>query len=75
MSVLSKIVRSNAGFIVVSHTWFPSSMNALLVEQNMRAALKVADRAYVLRVGRVTREGSAAALRDADDIKQAYLGL
>ncbi|WP_372013692.1 ABC transporter ATP-binding protein [Tistrella mobilis] len=52
-----------------------SGIASLLVEQNMRAALKVADRAYVLRVGRVTREGSAAALRDADDIKQAYLGL
>jgi branched-chain amino acid transport system ATP-binding protein len=52
-----------------------SGIASLLVEQNMRAALKVADRAYVLRVGRVTREGPAAALRDADDIKQAYLGL
>src|SRR3954447_2005878 len=32
-------------------------LSALLVEQNMRAALKIADRAYVLRVGSIVREG------------------
>jgi branched-chain amino acid transport system ATP-binding protein len=49
-------------------------LSALLVEQNMRAALKIADRAYVLRVGSIVREGSAAEIADAPDIQEAYLG-
>jgi len=48
---------------------------ALLVEQNMRAALKIADRAYVLRVGRIVRAGSAAEIANAPDIQEAYLGV
>ncbi len=48
---------------------------SLLVEQNMRAALKIADRGYVLRVGRITAEGSAAELLESPDIQHAYLGL
>ncbi|MAS43605.1 MAG: branched-chain amino acid ABC transporter ATP-binding protein [Rhodobacteraceae bacterium] len=50
-------------------------ISALLVEQNMRAALKVADRGYVLRVGRITAEGSAAELEASPDIRRAYLGV
>jgi branched-chain amino acid transport system ATP-binding protein len=48
---------------------------ALLVEQNMRAALKIADRAYVLRVGRIVRAGSATEIASAPDIQEAYLGV
>lgn len=48
---------------------------ALLVEQNMRAALKIADRAYVLRVGRIVRSGVAAEIASAPDIQEAYLGV
>jgi branched-chain amino acid transport system ATP-binding protein len=47
----------------------------LLVEQNMRAALRIADRAYVLRVGRIVRAGSAAEIANSPDIQQAYLGV
>lgn len=50
-------------------------IGALLVEQNMRAALKIADRGYVLRVGRITAEGSARELAESPDIQRAYLGL
>ncbi|MEC9435333.1 MAG: ABC transporter ATP-binding protein [Pseudomonadota bacterium] len=50
-------------------------ISALLVEQNMRAALKVADRGYVLRVGRITAEGTAAELEASPDIRRAYLGV
>jgi branched-chain amino acid transport system ATP-binding protein len=46
----------------------------LLVEQNARKALAVADTAYVLEGGRVTRSGPAAALRDDPSIVAAYLG-
>jgi branched-chain amino acid transport system ATP-binding protein len=49
-------------------------LSALLVEQNMRAALKIADRAYVLRVGSIVREGPAGEIADAPDIQEAYLG-
>jgi branched-chain amino acid transport system ATP-binding protein len=49
-------------------------LSALLVEQNMRAALKIADRAYVLRVGSIVREGMAGEIADAPDIQEAYLG-
>ncbi len=47
----------------------------LLVEQNMRAALRIADRAYVLRVGRMVRTGSAQEIASAPDIQEAYLGV
>ncbi|MCW0235025.1 MAG: ABC transporter ATP-binding protein [Ferrovibrio sp.] len=49
-------------------------ISALLVEQNMRAALRIADRGYVLRVGRITAEGSAKELAESPDIQRAYLG-
>jgi branched-chain amino acid transport system ATP-binding protein len=48
---------------------------SLLVEQNMRAALKIADRAYVLRLGGIVREGAASEIAAAPDIQQAYLGI
>jgi branched-chain amino acid transport system ATP-binding protein len=46
----------------------------LIVEQNVRAALKVADHGYVMEGGRVVIEGSAAMLRDDPRIQAAYLG-
>jgi branched-chain amino acid transport system ATP-binding protein len=45
----------------------------LLVEQNVRQALAVADRGYVLASGRVTLEGSGKELRSNAQIEQAYL--
>ena len=47
----------------------------LLVEQNVDFALRIADRAYILEHGHITREGDAAALRASDDVRAAYLGL
>ena len=46
----------------------------LLVEQNARAALAVADRGYVLETGRVTLEGDAATLAADPRIVEMYLG-
>jgi branched-chain amino acid transport system ATP-binding protein len=46
----------------------------LLVEQNARAALKVADRGYVLETGRMVLEGSAEDLLANRDVQRAYLG-
>ena len=47
----------------------------LLVEQNARAALRVADRAYVLETGHVVIEGSAAELAANEQVQRAYLGM
>jgi branched-chain amino acid transport system ATP-binding protein len=47
----------------------------LLVEQNAHMALKVANRAYVLEVGEIVLEGSAADLAKDDQIRKAYLGI
>jgi branched-chain amino acid transport system ATP-binding protein len=46
----------------------------LLVEQNAKAALRLADRGYVLETGKVILEGSANELLENDDVKCAYLG-
>jgi branched-chain amino acid transport system ATP-binding protein len=46
----------------------------LLVEQNARAALKIADRGYVLETGRLILEGTAAELLENKDVQRAYLG-
>lgn len=47
----------------------------LIVEQNVAQVLKVADRAYLLEVGKIQRSGSAAELAASDDIRKAYMGL
>jgi branched-chain amino acid transport system ATP-binding protein len=46
----------------------------LLIEQNARAALKLADRGYVLDTGRIILEGAAAELREDPEVQRAYLG-
>ncbi len=50
-------------------------ITVLLVEQDVHAALHVADRAYVLESGHIVRTGSAAALADDPEVQRAYLGL
>ena len=46
----------------------------LLVEQNARMALSVADRAYVMETGRISMEGEANDLMHDDNVRKAYLG-
>ena len=46
----------------------------LLVEQNAKKALAIADRAYVLETGNIVLSGDADALMNDDSIKKAYLG-
>jgi len=46
----------------------------LLVEQNARAALRVADRGYVLENGHVVMSGKAAELTADEQLQKAYLG-
>jgi len=52
-----------------------AGMAILLVEQDARSALSIAERAYVLEHGRIVREGTAAELSRDDGIRRAYLGL
>ena len=47
----------------------------LLVEQNIRHALEIADRAYLLENGRIVLEGAREVFLDNDHVKKAYLGL
>ncbi len=49
-------------------------MTILLIEQNARAALQIADRGYVLENGQIVLEGAAADLLADQDVKRAYLG-
>jgi branched-chain amino acid transport system ATP-binding protein len=46
----------------------------LLVEQNAQAALKLADKGYVLEVGNIVLDGSGKELLASDDVRKAYLG-
>ena len=46
----------------------------LMVEQNAYAALRMADRAYVMETGRIVLEGAARDLLDDDHVRRAYLG-
>ncbi len=50
-------------------------MAILLVEQNARAALGIADYGYVMETGKVVLEGPAERLRDNEDVQEFYLGL
>jgi branched-chain amino acid transport system ATP-binding protein len=52
-----------------------TGITVLLVEQNVGASLKLADRAYVLENGQITLEGSGAELMGNPKVREAYLGL
>ena len=49
-------------------------VTVLLIEQNANAALKIADRGYVLQTGNVTMTGTGMELLNDESIKEAYLG-
>ena len=51
-----------------------SGTTILLVEQNARKALQIADRAYVLETGSITLTGTGAELAKSDEVRKAYLG-
>ena len=52
-----------------------SGLTILLVEQNARAALAIANRAYVLETGRIALSGSASDIRNDPRVREAYLGV
>ncbi len=58
----------------LKHIAYELGVSILLVEQNARAALKIADYVYVLERGKVVSEGTAAAIAASPSIQSAYLG-
>ena len=52
-----------------------TNLTVLMAEQNFTQSIRIADRAYVLRVGRIVREGTAGEIANAADIQEAYLGV
>lgn len=61
-------------FSVIENLRHEKGTTVLLVEQNAKAALKMADRGYVLETGKVILEGAASELLDNKEIQRAYLG-
>jgi branched-chain amino acid transport system ATP-binding protein len=61
-------------FAVIESLRREKGTTVLLVEQNARAALKMADRGYVMETGKVILEGEAAELLENKDVQRAYLG-
>lgn len=51
-----------------------NGVTVLLIEQNANMALKIADSAYVLETGRITKHGTGAELLADESVKEAYLG-
>ena len=56
------------------HVVSAAATSVLLVEQNAKKALGIADRAYVLETGKIALEGAAKDLLNNDSVKKAYLG-
>jgi branched-chain amino acid transport system ATP-binding protein len=62
-------------FTIVKELNQKEKVTFVLAEQNTSIALRYADFGYILENGRVVMEGSAADLRDNEDVKEFYLGL
>jgi len=52
-----------------------AGIGVLLVEQNAKRSLQIADRGYLIETGRITGEGTALQLRDDPAVQRAYLGV
>ncbi|HEV8249215.1 MAG TPA: ABC transporter ATP-binding protein [Gaiellaceae bacterium] len=72
LGLAPKLVRTL--FELIARLRDEEGVTVLLVEQNVHQALETCDRAYLIRSGRIEREGTPAELRRTTDIEQAYLG-
>jgi len=50
-------------------------LTILLVEQNAKLALEIADRGYIMRTGTIVLDGSSAKLRENTELMRIYLGM
>ena len=71
MGLSPKLVKEIFSIISKLHE---QGITILLVEQNAKMALSIADRAYVLETGRITMEGDAKELLNNEQVRKAYLG-
>lgn len=71
MGLSPKLVKEIFSIIRKLHE---QGITVLLVEQNAKMALSIADRAYVLETGRITMEGDAKELLNNEQVRKAYLG-
>ena len=71
MGLCPKLVKEIFSIIRKLHE---QGITILLVEQNAKMALSIADRAYVLETGRITMEGDAKELLNNEQVRKAYLG-
>ena len=71
MGLSPKLVKEIFSIIRKLHE---QGITVLLVEQNAKMALSIADRAYVLETGRITMEGDAKELLNDEQVRKAYLG-
>lgn len=71
MGLSPKLVKEIFSIIRKLHE---QGITILLVEQNAKMALSIANRAYVLETGKVLMEGNAHELMDNDEVRKAYLG-
>jgi len=69
---LSPIMVDEIGKIITEIN--QSGVTIILVEQNARMALELADSAYVIETGRVTMQGEACALAEDENVIKCYLG-
>jgi len=61
-------------FETISRLRQESSISVLMVEQNARAALRIAERGYILETGKIVMEDTSAALANNPDVQKAFLG-
>ena len=61
-------------FRVISELKNETGLTVLLVEQNANAALRIADRGYVMETGKIILEQDASSLLKNQEVKRAYLG-
>ena len=71
MGLSPKLVKEIFSIIRKLHE---QGITILLVEQNAKMALSIADRAYVLETGRITMEGDAKELLNNEQVRKAYQG-
>jgi branched-chain amino acid transport system ATP-binding protein len=62
-------------FMIIQGIKKKEKTSILLVEQNVRAALEIAEYAYIMENGRIVLDGPAEKLQDNEDVKEFYLGL